>query len=62
MVVSSNGLERSVCESCGNVSVTFNTDSAGEVSRSAFAREADERQVAAPPHDGRGRRLVSASA
>jgi len=60
IVVNSSGLDRSICESCGHVSVSFNTDITGEVSRSAFAREADERHETMPPRDVRVRQLVSA--
>lgn len=62
IAVNSSGLERSICESCGHVSVSFNTGITGEVSRSAFAREADEQPETMLPDDVRVRQLVGAGA
>ena len=40
--VAAAGVERSICENCGNISVTFIAEISGPVYRSRFARPADE--------------------
>lgn len=40
--VSTAGLERTVCEFCGHVSVAFTSDSTSVIDRDSFARPADE--------------------
>jgi hypothetical protein len=36
------GVERSICETCGHISVRFTTELSGPVYRNRFARPADE--------------------
>jgi hypothetical protein len=36
------GIERSICETCGHISVSFVSEVAGPVTRRHFARPADE--------------------
>jgi len=62
LTVSSAGLERAICETCGHVSLAFMTDMVGDVRRSAFAREADERTISVSQPDMRVRYLATASA
>jgi hypothetical protein len=40
--VAAAGVERSICENCGHISVAFITEMSGPVYRSRFARPADE--------------------
>jgi hypothetical protein len=40
--VAAAGVERSICESCGHISVVFLTELSGPVYRKRFARPADE--------------------
>jgi hypothetical protein len=42
ITVNTVGVQRVICETCGHVSVNFIDDLGGEVSRTAFAREADQ--------------------
>ena len=49
ITVCSAGLEREMCEICGNVSVHYMSGISSEVDRNAFARPADELQIAAVP-------------
>ncbi len=39
--VTTLGIERTICEACGNVSVLFSDGLEGEVDREQFARQAD---------------------
>lgn len=41
VVVSSTGVERIICETCGFVSFTFHNESATEIERERFARTVD---------------------
>ncbi len=41
--VTTLGLERTICEACGNVSVLFSDGLEGEADREQFARRADRR-------------------
>jgi hypothetical protein len=43
--VISDGVEREICEGCGNVTVRYESMIEGSVQRSAFSRKADEQQV-----------------
>ncbi|HUG08291.1 MAG TPA: hypothetical protein VMP13_05280 [Acidimicrobiia bacterium] len=43
--VISDGVEREICEDCGNVTVRYESMISGSVSRSAFSRRADEEHV-----------------
>ena len=45
MTVTSNGLERTVCHECGNVSFRFSYAISDDFDRSKFARDADQRAV-----------------
>jgi hypothetical protein len=40
--VAAAGVERSICENCGHISVVFLTEMSGPVYRRKFARPADE--------------------
>jgi hypothetical protein len=40
--VAAAGVERSICENCGHISVAFLSEMSGPVYRSRFARPADE--------------------
>jgi len=42
LIVSSAGVERSICETCGHISVSFLSEVSGPVTRRHFARPADE--------------------
>jgi hypothetical protein len=44
--VISDGVEREICEDCGNVTIRYESMIEGSVQRSAFSRKADEQQVA----------------
>ena len=45
------GLQRIVCESCGNVGVRYIRPIAGPIDRRRFARQADLLHEATVPHD-----------
>lgn len=51
--VISNGLERVICELCGNVSIRYDSTISRDIDRSQFRRKADESE---------GRHLVPATA
>lgn len=42
LTVAAAGVERSICETCGHISVSFPSRVAGPVTRRHFARPADE--------------------
>ncbi len=42
------GVERSICEICGHISVSFVSEVAGPVTRGHFARPADDADVVEP--------------
>lgn len=42
LTVASSGVERSICETCGHISVRFTFELSGPVTRAHFARPADE--------------------
>ncbi len=46
VAIISAGIERIVCESCGNVSFMFLDDMAEEIDREVFARTVDQEPVA----------------
>jgi len=60
--VSSAGLDRGICEACGHVSVNFTANMVGEISRTAFSRDADERPAGVSPTDVTTRHLATAPA
>jgi hypothetical protein len=41
LTVYAAGVERSICETCGHISVTFSSEISGPVTRDHFARPAD---------------------
>lgn len=43
--VISEGVEREICEDCGNVTIRYESMIEGSVQRAAFSRKADEEQV-----------------
>ncbi len=45
ITVRSTGIERIVCETCGHVSIRFETAANDEFQRDVFARQADETQT-----------------
>ena len=53
--VISEGVEREICEGCGNVTIRYESMIEGSVARDAFSRIADEEQI---PGSG-GRRWPS---
>ncbi len=42
LTICSAGVERSICETCGHISVSFLSEVSGPVTRRHFARPADE--------------------
>lgn len=49
LTVTTAGVERSICETCGHISVNFSAVVSGPVTRHHFARPADEAHAAAEP-------------
>ncbi len=43
--VISEGLEREICESCGNVTIRYESVIEGSVRRGAFSRKADQGRI-----------------
>lgn len=46
LTISAAGVERSICETCGHISVNFPSELSGPVTRRHFARPTDEVQAA----------------
>ncbi|MGD2101767.1 MAG: hypothetical protein PVG83_05970 [Acidimicrobiia bacterium] len=51
LTVATPGVERSICETCGHISVNFSSVVSGPVTRHHFARPADEAHAANEPTD-----------
>lgn len=49
ITVSAAGVQRSICENCGHISVNFSAVVSGPVTRGHFARPADEAHAAEEP-------------
>jgi hypothetical protein len=43
--VISDGVEREICEDCGNVAIRYESMIGGSVERSAFSRKADQERL-----------------
>lgn len=48
LTITACGVERSICETCGHISVSFVSEVSGPVSRGHFARPADESDLDVP--------------
>jgi len=62
ITVNTVGLQRAICETCGHVSIRSIDDIYGQVSRTAFARDADQLRTADIRHDAMVKHMAGISA
>lgn len=62
ITVNTVGLQRAICETCGHVSIRSIDDIYGQVSRTAFAREADQLRTTDARHNVMVKHMAGATA